>query len=147
MKTVENIGIESQRRAEWQPTIRFFYCQCAGGGAALRMEPPDEFLAEIVPCTGKIDVQRLLKAFEGGADALFIVGCPPGECKMAEGNLRVSKRATQARQMLDEIGVGGDRIETVLPEASAEALHSALESLQNRVRNLEPSVLNRVGVV
>jgi coenzyme F420-reducing hydrogenase delta subunit len=102
MKTADDIKVQSERYKDWQPRIRLFCCQCAGGGAALRMDMPDEFLSEFVPFTSKIDLQHLLKTFEGGADAVFIIGCPPGECKMAEGNLRAEIRAAGARRMLDE---------------------------------------------
>lgn len=146
MKTIENLEVR-ERLNEWQPNIRLFYCQCAGGGAALRMDPPEEFRSEIVPCTGKIDVQRLLKAFEGGADAIFIIGCPPGECKMAEGNLRAGKRALQTRRILEEIGLDGDRIEVLMPEANAESLQGAVDSIKERVKNLGPSALNLVDMV
>jgi F420-non-reducing hydrogenase iron-sulfur subunit len=127
-----------------QPNIHIFCCQCAGGGAALDYAEPEDVDFQLVPCAGKIDPQRLLKSMEGGADGVVIVGCPPGECKMAEGNLRASRRSGYVRGILDEIGVGGDRIEIVLPEAGQEALVGAIADAVTKIKSLGPSALNLV---
>jgi len=39
-------------------------------------------------CTGRIDPQFILKAFEQGADAVLILGCHPGDCHYKEQNYR-----------------------------------------------------------
>lgn len=136
--------IEGQSNGNCRPHIRMFCCQCAGGGAALDYVEPDDVVLDLVPCAGKIDPQRLLKAFEGGADGVVIVGCPPGECRMAEGNLRANRRSGYVRGLLDEIGVGGHRVEIVLPEADAQAMCEAIEDSLKKIRSLGPSALNLV---
>jgi F420-non-reducing hydrogenase iron-sulfur subunit len=62
-----------------------------------------------VPCTGKVDVIHILHAFEKGADGVYVVGCMEGECHYNSGNLRARKRVEQARNILDTIGIGGQR--------------------------------------
>jgi coenzyme F420-reducing hydrogenase delta subunit len=64
-----------------------------------------------VPCTGKVDVIHLLRAFEKGADGAYVVGCREGDCHYQSGNFRARKRVEQARQILTAIGVGGERVE------------------------------------
>ena len=63
-----------------------------------------------MPCTGKVDVLHILRAFEKGADGVYIVGCMEGDCRFDSGNIRARKRVEQARHILDAVGVGGERI-------------------------------------
>ena len=63
-----------------------------------------------MPCTGKVDVLHILRAFEKGADGVYIVGCMEGDCRFNSGNIRARKRVEQARHILDAVGVGGERI-------------------------------------
>lgn len=50
-----------------------------------------------LPCSGKIDIPYLVKAFETGADSAVIVTCKKGECKHLEGNLRGQKKSGSSR--------------------------------------------------
>ena len=63
-----------------------------------------------MPCTGKVEILYLLKAFEEGADGVFVVGCPEGECHYLEGNIRTKRRVKFTQKILDEIGIGGNRV-------------------------------------
>lgn len=65
---------------------------------------------EQVPCLGKIDPRYLLRAFEGGCDAICLIGCPIGRCGTMDGNLRAQKRVAFVRGILDEIGIQGERL-------------------------------------
>lgn len=145
MKTANEIKTYNERYGNWQPQIRMFSCERAGGGAAFDYEAPEEFVSELVPCAGMIDTSRLVKAFEGGVDAVCIVACPPDDCETMEGSLRATRRTMAVRKLLDEIGIGGDRIEVIQPGASAEALDEAVQSFLNRVWAMGPSTLNLVN--
>ena len=48
-----------------------------------------------LPCSGKVDVPYLIKAFETGADGVAIVTCPKNECRRATGR-RPGPRRNQA---------------------------------------------------
>jgi len=62
-----------------------------------------------VPCTGKVDVIHILRALEKGADGACVIGCLEGECHYNTGNLMAKRRVEQARQILESIGIGGER--------------------------------------
>ncbi len=62
-----------------------------------------------VPCTGKVDVIHIMRAFEKGADGVAVIGCLEGECHFNSGNLRARQRVEQAQKILETIGVGGER--------------------------------------
>jgi len=63
-----------------------------------------------VPCSGKIDPIYLLKAFEGGVRGVAVITCPLGECHLAEGNMRAQVRVGLLGRLLDEIGLGHERL-------------------------------------
>jgi coenzyme F420-reducing hydrogenase delta subunit len=77
----------------------------------MRLKYPASVKIVRVPCTGKVDVIHLLKAFEKGADGAYVVGCMEGDCHFNQGNFRARKRVEQVRAILNTIGIGGDRVE------------------------------------
>jgi coenzyme F420-reducing hydrogenase delta subunit len=52
----------------------------------------------------------LLKTFEAGADAVVVLVCPEGTCHYLEGNLRDRKRVARVKNILNEIGLDGRRL-------------------------------------
>ena len=77
----------------------------------MRLQYPDSIRIVGVPCTGKVDLIHLLRAFEKGADGVYVVGCLEGECRYNSGNLKARKRVEQAQKILESIGVGGERVQ------------------------------------
>ncbi len=75
----------------------------------MRINYPGTIRIIRVPCTGKVDIIHILRAFEKGADGVYVVGCLEGECRFENGNLQARKRVEQAQQILDAIGIGGER--------------------------------------
>ena len=67
-----------------------------------------------LPCSGKIDIPYLVKAFETGADGAVIVTCKQNECQHLEGNLRANKRAEAVESLLEEIGMGRGRMAVIM---------------------------------
>ncbi len=76
----------------------------------MRLKIPTNFRIIRLPCTGKIDVIHILRAFEKGADGVYVVGCMEGDCHFNEGNFRARKRVEQVAKLLDLVGVGGERV-------------------------------------
>ena len=75
----------------------------------MRLSYPTTIKIIRVPCTGKVDILHIMRAFEKGADGACVIGCLEGECHFNSGNLMAKRRVTQASQILDTIGVGGER--------------------------------------
>jgi len=71
--------------------------------------PPTVRIIE-VPCTGKVDIIHLLLAFEQGADGVMVVGCMEGDCHYMRGNLFAKKRVQRVKVILDQVGLGGERV-------------------------------------
>lgn len=76
----------------------------------MRLQYPPSVRIIEVPCTGKVDVMHLLMAFEYGADGVIVVGCLEGDCHYSAGNLYAKKRVNRVKEILDKVGVGGERL-------------------------------------
>jgi F420-non-reducing hydrogenase iron-sulfur subunit len=70
----------------------------------------DNRLAISLPCSGKVDLLYLIKAFETGADGVVVLTCEMGECHHLEGNKRAKKRVQAVDSLMEEIGIGMGRI-------------------------------------
>ncbi len=77
----------------------------------MRLQYPSNIKIILLPCTGKVDLIHLLKAFEKGADGVYVVGCLEGDCHFNSGNIRARKRVEQAQKILESVGVGGETVQ------------------------------------
>jgi F420-non-reducing hydrogenase iron-sulfur subunit len=102
------------------PTIHLFYCsnsmtESEAGDLQARCHG-DGLKMLSLPCSGKMTISYLLKAFETGADGVVICSCLPTECQHLEGNLRASRRAEAVDEFMDEVGLGKGRVLMVAKE-------------------------------
>jgi coenzyme F420-reducing hydrogenase delta subunit len=75
----------------------------------------------LVSCTGRLQPEHVLKAFEAGAGAVCMVACQEDDCHYLEGSKRCARRAAFLRSILDQIGLGGERLMLFhLPGTAAE---------------------------
>ncbi len=133
----------------FEPELTAFSCIYCGSMAAdtagaLRLTYPANVKLFRFPCTGKVDVEYILKAFEEGADGVYIVACPIGNCHHVHGNVRATKRLDYARELLEGIGLEGDRLGIFYMSGSqAHAFAAAAEQMTERIRRLGPSPLRK----
>ena len=93
-----------------------------------------------VPCTGKVDLLHILRSFEKGADGVYVVGCMEGDCHYNSGNFRARKRVEQARQILDVIGIGGQRVQMFNLASSYGPLFAEIAAdMVERIADLGPN--------
>jgi coenzyme F420-reducing hydrogenase delta subunit len=106
----------------------------------MRLNYPTSVKIIRVPCTGKVDVIHMLRAFEKGADGVYIVGCKEGECHYKKGNYRARKRVEQAQKVLNTIGVGGDRVQMYnLSSSDAPLFVKYATEMNDRIMALGPN--------
>ena len=75
----------------------------------------------LLPCTGRLQPEHVLKAFESGADVVCALGCQEDNCHYLEGSKRCARRVDHVRSILQEIGLGGERLLFfTLPGTAAE---------------------------
>jgi F420-non-reducing hydrogenase iron-sulfur subunit len=102
--------------ADRKPKIVGFCCERHGMDAAvLSARSGKQMDASVrlvqVPCTGRVDGMHLLKAFEDGADAVFVLGCLEKNCYYDTGSIEGRKRVEYVKQMLAEVGIEKERLE------------------------------------
>lgn len=131
----------------FEPEITLFTCIYCGymaadtAGALHIAYPPNVKLVKL-PCTGKIDVQYILEAFEQGADGVYVVACPLGNCHHVKGNERGRARVGYARKLLDQIGLGGERLDMFfMSGGQGGTFAAAATEMTERIRRLGPNPL------
>jgi len=131
----------------WEPRIVAFCCEyCAFSAASLagsnRMQYPAGVRIIHAPCTGKIEMEHILDALEKGVDGVLVVGCLEGGCHFVEGNLRARRRTESIAAMLDEIGLGAERLRMVnLSDSMAPEFVQQLWEMVAKAKALGPSPL------
>ena len=89
-------------------------------------------------CSGRLNIQYLLKAIEAGADGVVLVICPQEACQFLEGNLRAKKRVLAVNSILKETGYENDRVRIVQPSAndSTEQILEKIIATCNTISNI-----------
>jgi F420-non-reducing hydrogenase iron-sulfur subunit len=130
---------------QFEPEIVAFSCHyCAYAAADLagvmRLQYPTNIKIVKLPCSGTVDVLYILKAFEQGADGVFVAGCLKGGCHFIEGNLRAEARVARAKYLLEKIGLGKDRLEMFfMSSAEGGRFSEVAREMTERIRRLGPS--------
>ena len=110
----------------------------------MRLQYPATIRIIRVPCTGKVDLLHILHAFEKGADGVYVVGCLEGDCRFKRGNLRARKRVEQAKEILDKVGIGRDRVEMFnLSSGEGPRFAEIAQTMPQRIKELGPNPLKQ----
>jgi len=124
------------------------YCSYAAADLAgsMRLQYPSNVRIIRTPCTGRLEVEYFLRAFENGADGVLVAGCEEGSCHFKEGNLIAKRRVAYARKLLAESGLEAERLKMVnVSAAGARQLTEHIKEMAETVVKLGPSPLNRAG--
>ena len=100
----------------------------------------------MTPCTGRLEVEYFMKAFENGADGVIVAGCEEGSCHFKEGNLIAKRRVAYTRNLLSESGLEAERLRMVnIGAADARPFAEIIKDMVETVRELGPSPLKQVN--
>jgi F420-non-reducing hydrogenase iron-sulfur subunit len=131
----------------YEPRVVAFCCHyCAYSAAdlagSMRLEYSPNVRIVRLMCTGKVDTLHLLKAFEDGADAVYVAGCEEGSCHFQEGNLFARQKVIEAKNLLKEVGIEPERLEMYHIAASNSILFAkAADEMTAVARKLGPNPL------
>jgi len=122
------------------PQIYLFHCATGYDQKELMRScsrQDDEIRMVSLPCSGKLDILYLTKAFDTGADGAVIMICSEGECRYMEGNMRARKRVEAVDELLREAGLGKGRTRVIQmdDEGIAGAIHK-LEDFRLQIRTM-----------
>jgi len=114
----------------------------------MRLTYPTNVKVLKVPCTGRVDVIHMLKALESGADGVYLAGCLEGECHYLVGNLRAKKRVGYAKQLLEECGIGAERVAMYnLSSAQGQRFAEIAREMTEKIRQLGPNPMKAAARV
>jgi F420-non-reducing hydrogenase iron-sulfur subunit len=129
----------------FEPVIVAFACHyCAYTAAdmagSMRLNYPPNIKIVRVPCTGKVDVIHIMRALQRGADGVYVAGCLEGDCHFNNGNVRARHRVERVKKLLEEIGIGPERVEMLNMSAGMgpKFAQTAIEFTE-KIRQLGPN--------
>jgi coenzyme F420-reducing hydrogenase delta subunit len=106
----------------------------------MRLSYPTNVKIVKVPCTGRIDIVHVLQSFEEGADGVYLAGCLEGDCHYLVGNLRARKRVDYLKDLLDECGIGGERVAMYnMSSAQGQRFAEVAREMTEKIRSLGPN--------
>ncbi len=129
---------------DFEPRIIGFLCNwCAYAGADLagvsRIPSAPNLRSLRVMCTGRVDPQFVVRAFELGADGVLIAGCHPGDCHYAEGNYKALRRAVALKLLLKARGIDPARLRIEwISAAEGEKFARIVNEMTAEIRKLGP---------
>ena len=163
MSQKETQATESSKPDGFEPRIvAFFFNWCTYTAADLagvsRMKYAPNVRIIRVMCSGRVDLQFVLKAFSQGADGVLIGGCHPGDCHYSTGNYKCLRRVRMLQRVLERFGLEkerfrlewisgaeGDRVRTVVNEMVEAVRKLGPLDLPGRLKSLDAEELAEEG--
>jgi F420-non-reducing hydrogenase iron-sulfur subunit len=117
------------------------WCSYAGAdkaGVAQITYPPNVHTIRVL-CSGRIDPQFVLKAFDNGADGVLILACHLGDCHYKEGNYKAVQRHRILLRLLKQFGIEEERCRLDFVSASeGERFVELINEMVRTVKRLGP---------
>jgi coenzyme F420-reducing hydrogenase delta subunit len=132
----------------FEPVIVAFCCHyCAYTAADMagsqRLAYPANVKIIRVPCSSKVDALHLVKAFEKGADGVYVAGCLEGDCHFKNGNIRAARLVENVQKYLAEIGIERERLEMVMMSAGMGYRFAQVATeMTEKIRKMGPSPIH-----
>jgi len=130
-----------------EPLVLCFACQwCSYGAADLagvsRIQYPPNVRILRVPCSGRVDVLHVLKAFQSGADGVIITGCHIGDCHYIDGNVKAKDRVDILKKSLGVLSIDPERFEMGFASSSeGQRFATMMTDFVEKIRRLGPNPL------
>jgi len=123
--------------SSYKPEVTVFYCINAfNEKAALAVSKKGAVRLKYVKmaCSSMVKDIFILKAFESGSDGVIVFVCPEDTCRYTEGSIRAAKRVARVKGILNEIGIGSERLSifNTLP-GNTEAIEKNLRETTARL--------------
>ena len=131
--------LKSASESKSRPLIIGFCCQYGlfGTGTLASLWRGAKAGIWIVPvlCVAKLEEGHMLRAFESGAEGVFVAGCGE-QCSRENTSFWVSQRLEKVRKALTQIGLEPQRLEAFNLDSSQKDIAKALDSFAERVGGL-----------
>ena len=108
----------------------------------MRLQYPTNIRVIQLPCTGRVDILHLLRAFEDGLDGVYVAGCMEGDCHFLTGNLKARRRIALLKKLLSTFGIDEERLWLRWIAASEGHMFAeTIEEMTEHLKELGPSPL------
>ncbi|MHA1126912.1 MAG: hydrogenase iron-sulfur subunit [Candidatus Heimdallarchaeota archaeon] len=133
----------------FEPNLLAFCCNwCSYAGADLaglsRLKYPPNIKIIRTMCSGRIDPQFIVDAFDNGADGVLIAACHLGDCHYISQNYKTVKRVDLLHKMFESYGIEKERLrlEFISAGEGNKFADTVIEMVQT-LKELGPSELNK----
>ena len=91
-------------------------------------------------CSGRVDLEFVLRAFSNGTDGVFIGGCRLNECNyITHGNYHALNMVLLCRKLMEHIGLNPERLRIeFMSSAEGVAFAEVMSEFGNEVKKLGP---------
>ncbi len=73
---------------------------------------------------------------------MYVIACPKGNCHHVRGNERGELKVEYAKKILDDIGLGGERLNMYfLSGGQGKSFAEAAQEMTDRIREMGPNPL------
>jgi coenzyme F420-reducing hydrogenase delta subunit len=131
--------LRAAAESKLKPFIVGFCCQYGlfGTGKLSGLWRSAEAGIWMVPvlCTARVEGVHLLRAFEMGADGVFIAGCGE-QCARENTALWVSQRVARVKKTLEQIGLEPERLHNFSAEKTEADLAAELDEFREKISGL-----------
>lgn len=133
----------------FEPNLLAFCCNwCSYAGADLaglsRLKYPPNIRIIRTMCSGRVDPQFVVDAFENGADGVLIAACHLGDCHYISQNYKTYKRVNLLHKLMDSFGIEKDRLRLEFISAGeGNKFADTVIEMVDKLKELGPSALNK----
>ncbi len=91
-------------------------------------------------CSGRVDLEFILRAFANGQDGVFIGGCKLDECNyVTHGNYDAYSNVQICKRMLTQMGINADRLRLeFMSGADGQLLAESTDDFSRKIKALGP---------
>jgi F420-non-reducing hydrogenase iron-sulfur subunit len=136
----------------FEPRVLAFTCNWGAYGAAdlagaARIQYPANLRIIRVMCSVMVHPDLVVKAFGYGADAVLLMGCPPGECHYRDGNRKAKARSARIEEALSLMGIELERFKLIwCSSAEVERFACLVREIDEMLRGMGPLTRGKDGV-
>jgi coenzyme F420-reducing hydrogenase delta subunit len=103
------------------------------------MSYPANVRVMAVPCTGILQVNQFLEAFQTGAQGVMVVGCKSDGCHYEVGVQKAEKKVELAKRLMTEYGIEPERLEMFnMVYIEGDKFAEAARTMTKRLEKLGP---------
>ena len=142
---------ETPETKPFEPVIIGFTCNWCSyraadmAGTARMKYAPNVRLIRLM-CSGRLDPMFVFKAFAGGADAVLVSGCHPGDCHYINQNYKAMRRFHLMKRVLTQLGIEPGRLKLLWASAAeGQIFANSITKFVEEVRALGPLHFDATG--